>query len=87
MLGFASNVAQHQQNQLYSNAPTFAVNPNQKEPRRSGGETHQIKQTGVRAASGGSSSHQPNANIVRISASSNDNQGVAKIVRKTNNDT
>jgi hypothetical protein len=28
MLGFASNVAQHQQNQLYSNAPTFAVNPN-----------------------------------------------------------
>jgi hypothetical protein len=56
MLGFASNVAQHQQNQLYSNAPTFAVNPNQKEPRRTGGgDTHQIKQTTVRAASGGSS--------------------------------
>ena len=82
MLGFASNVAQHQQqqNQLYSNAPTFAVNPNQKEPRRSGRDT-QIKQSGVRAASGGSSSHQPNGNIVRISASSNDNHGVAKIVR------
>lgn len=41
-----------------------------------------MKQTGVRAASGGSSS-QPtttNGNIVRISASSNDNNGVAKIV-------